>query len=171
MQRPLSSQIRVSFFLCLTSAMLTSAATAASRSDDSTALSGVTEAKAVFDIRQSDPNKLLKLLKLVGKTADSLVEQGVKPDFVLAFRGPASAYVSSDRRLIPLKEYEVADQIAAQVRELSARSGVRLEQCAVAAAAQKIDKSTIIPEVHVVGNTWISLMAYQNKGYAYIPID
>lgn len=106
----------------------------------------------LFDIRHSDPNKLLKLLELVEKISDSLIEQGVKPDFVLAFCGPASAYVSNDRRLIPLKEYDVAERIASKVKELSNRSGARMKLCAVAAAVRKIDEGRILPEVHVVGN-------------------
>jgi len=146
-------------------------AIAESQPNDQFALTGLSEGKAVFDIRHSNPNKLLGLLTLIGKTADSLVAQGVKPDFILAFRGPASAYLSDDRRLITLDEYKVAGEIAVKVKEMANRSGVRFEQCAVAAKKRKIDHGTILPEVHVVGNTFISLMAYQNRGYAFIPIN
>src|SRR6266542_4570366 len=64
--------------------------------DDKTALSGLKEGKAIFDIDLGDPKKLLTMLSVIGQTADSLAAQGVKPNFMLAFRGASSLYVSSD---------------------------------------------------------------------------
>ena len=43
-----------------------------------------------------------------------------------------------------------------------------LEQCAVAVREQGTRPEDVVPSVKVVGNAWISLMAYQAKGYAYI---
>ena len=100
-----------------------------------------------------------------------LQAQGLKPKFVLAFRGPASFYVSTDRNLIPLDKQDVADQIASKVKEMSGQDGVRFEQCSVATGALKINNDTILHEVNVVGNSWISLVGYQNRGYAYVQVD
>ena len=43
-----------------------------------------------------------------------------------------------------------------------------LEQCAVAVREQGTRPENVVPSVKVVGNAWISLMAYQARGYAYI---
>ena len=63
----------------------------------------------------------------------------------------------------------IAKQIAAKLAEMSKAPGVRsVEQCAVAIREQGTKAESVVPEVKVVGNAWISLMAYQAKGYAYI---
>jgi len=43
-----------------------------------------------------------------------------------------------------------------------------IEQCAVAVRLAGTKEADVIPGVKVVGNGWISLMAYQAKGYGYI---
>ena len=144
---------------------------AGSEPNDANSLQGLSSSKVVFDITQGNPKKLLGRLKLIEKTAEMMVAQGVKPDFVMAFRGPASFYASSDRELIPLETHNVADQIAAQIRKMDTNKGLNFEQCSVATGFLKIKNESVYPEIRVVGNSWISLAGYQNKGYAYIPVD
>ena len=43
-----------------------------------------------------------------------------------------------------------------------------LEQCSVAIRQQETRAQDVLPEIKVIGNSWISLMAYQSQGYAYI---
>ncbi len=144
---------------------------AESTPNDSNSLQGLSNVKVVFDITQGNPKKLLGRLKLIEKTAAMMIAQGVKPDFVLAFRGPASFYASSDRELISPETHDVADQIAAQISKMDTSKGLEFEQCSVATGHLKIKNESIYPEIRVVGNSWVSLAGYQNKGYAYIPID
>jgi intracellular sulfur oxidation DsrE/DsrF family protein len=64
---------------------------------------------------------------------------------------------------------EYAPKIVAKLQEFSKAPGIeRLEQCSVAMHLTHITAEHIVPEVHMVGNGWISLMAYQARGYAYI---
>jgi hypothetical protein len=144
---------------------------AESSPSDQAALAGAKSVKAIFDITVGEPKKLLGRLDLIGETADQLVKQGVTPKFVLAFRGPATFYVSTDRSHISPEDNEIADKIAAKIKELSAKSGVRLEQCSVATSKLKVDNATILPEITVVGNSWISIIGYQNQGYSFLPVD
>ena len=144
---------------------------AESSPNDAVSLQGLDNTRVVFDITQGNPKKLLGRLKLIEKTAEMMIEQGVKPDFVLAFRGPASFYASRDREIIPLETHDVADQIAAQISKMNTDKGLKFEQCSVATGFLKISNDSIYPEIRVVGNSWISLAGYQNKGYAYIPVD
>lgn len=144
---------------------------AESRPNDASSLNGLKNSKVVFDITQGNPQKLLGRLKLIEKTADMMIAEGVKPDFVLAFRGPASFYASRDREIIPLDSHDVADQIAAQISKMDTNKGLKFEQCSIATGFLKIKNESIYPQIQVVGNSWISLAGYQNQGYAYIPVD
>lgn len=138
--------------------------------DDRAALTGLSETHAVFDITTENPKKLKFYLELIAESATSVQAQGVKPVFVLAFRGPATRYISSSRDQFDPEQAETADQIAELLDRLAKLPNVTLEQCGVAARVLKVQRDTIHPTVNVVGNSWISLMGYQNRGYALIPV-
>ncbi len=143
---------------------------AGNQPDDSDSLRGLKATKAVFDVTTDNPKRLAFYLKLIEDTAESMKAVGVKPDFVVAFRGPATFYVSNDRERIKLEDTPVADKIKGQLDELSHQPNIKLEQCSVAARALHVDPASIYPSVKVVGNSWISLIGYQNKGYALVPV-
>lgn len=134
------------------------------------ALKGLSSARAVFDITTANPKKLNFYLNLIEDTAKSMHAAGVKTDFVLAFRGPATFYTSMDRKKIKMDNIAIADKISDKLKSMSGTSGMQLTQCAVAAHALKVDIKTINPAVKVIGNSWVSLIAYQNKGYAIVPV-
>jgi hypothetical protein len=142
----------------------------AAEPENTESLAGLKNVNAVFDITTANPKKLLFYLNLIGNTAETINANGISTKFVLAFRGPATFYVSNDRSKIKLEEYETAEKISAKLKELSGKPNVRLEQCAVAARALKVDTKTMNKSVHVIGNSWISLIGYQNKGYALVPL-
>jgi len=137
---------------------------------DAEALKGLSSAKAVFDITTAEPKKLNFYLNLIESTAKSMQAAGVKTEFVLAFRGPATFYTSMDRKKIKMDDMMMADKISAKLKSLSATPGMEVTQCAVAAHALKVDIKSINPAVKVIGNSWVSLIAYQNKGYAIVPV-
>jgi len=139
--------------------------------DDKVSLSGLKEVKVIFDITTGDAKKLLSRLGLIEETRDDLVKQGVKPHFILAFRGLASLLVQDDESRIKLEDLDVAAKIKQKLREMSKSDSYELNQCAVANRYLKIKNEDTMPEVHVIGNSWVSLAAYQTKGYAYIPVD
>ncbi len=137
--------------------------------DDADALKDVTAGKAVFDVTIGDAGKLALYLSIIEETHEGLVRQGVKPDLVVAFRGPAIILVSKNREKVPGRQQAKYDEVALLIKDLK-DLGVKLEACSVAARMKKVDTATIYPEIKVVGNTFISLTGYQGKGYAYIPI-
>ena len=137
---------------------------------DAEALKGLTSARAVFDITTAEPKKLNFYLNLIESTAKSMQAAGVKTDFILAFRGPATFYTSMDRKHVKMEDMMMADKISDKLKSMSATPGMELTQCAVAAHALKVDTKTINPAVKVIGNSWVSLIAYQNKGYAIVPV-
>lgn len=137
--------------------------------DDSDALAGVKETRTLFDVSVSDPEKLEFYLRVIKKTYDGLVSQGQKPDMVIAFRGPSVLLINSETWSYSEEDEKILKQAAVLLQELKVL-GVRIEACSVATELFKVDNTTILPEIKVVGNTFISLTGYQMQGYALIPI-
>jgi intracellular sulfur oxidation DsrE/DsrF family protein len=143
--------------------------THAASPQDSDALSGLSEVKVAFDMQTGNSAALLKQLEVIEETRDSLIKQGVKPSFVITFRGPATKLVQTDPGEIATEDRENARTIAGKIRALKAAEGIGgIEQCAVAVRLAGTKPENVLPEIKVVGNGWISLMAYQAKGYGYI---
>jgi intracellular sulfur oxidation DsrE/DsrF family protein len=141
----------------------------AAEPDDRAALQGLHEAKIAFDITEGDGKALLAKLAVIDETRQSLIQQGVTPHFVLAFRSGATFFVQTEVDKIKPEHREYAPKIVAKLQELKKAPGIEsLEQCSVAIRLTHITADHIVPEVKVVGNGWISLMAYQARGYAYI---
>ncbi len=141
----------------------------ANAADDKAALTGLNEVKVAFDITEGNPKLLLNRLNIIDETRQSLITQGVKPHFILAFRGPATKLMQTDPAMIKPEDRELAAKVAAKVEQMSSAAGVEgFEQCAVAVREQGTKVEKVLPQVHVVGNGFISLMAYQAKGYGYI---
>jgi intracellular sulfur oxidation DsrE/DsrF family protein len=137
--------------------------------DDKQALAGLTEVKVAFDITAGDGKGLLNRLNVIDETRQSLIKQGVKPNFVLAFRGPATKLVQTDIEKVKAEDRAEFAKIAEKIREMSGAQGIQgLEQCSVAIRQQGTAADKVLTPIKVVGNSWISLMAYQAKGYAYI---
>jgi intracellular sulfur oxidation DsrE/DsrF family protein len=137
--------------------------------DNRDALAGVTEMKIAFDITDGNPKVLLAKLGVIDTTRKQLIEDGVTPRMVLAFRGDASYFTQADVEKVKPEDREDARKIAAKLKELRAANGVEaLEQCNLPLAPRKLKSVDVMPEVKVVGNGWISLVAYQRRGYAYI---
>ena len=137
--------------------------------DDSEALRGVTVGKVVFDINATDPKTLAAYLQVIEQTHDDLLRQKVTPDIILAIRGFAVTFFSADRKRFDPAKQEHLEAIAEHVRRLRDK-GVRLESCAIAMRWNQVDQSTLLDGIKAVGNTFVSLTAYQAKGYAVIPI-
>ena len=154
---------------CLAIVTFILVSTAAMAADDKAALADLKEIKVGFDLKEGDGKLLLNRLEIIEETRQSLIQQGVKPHFIIAFRGPATKLVQTDPALIRLQDREIAAKIAAKIKQMSASSGIEgFEQCAVAAREQGTNVEMVLPEIRVVGNGFISLGAYQAKGYAYI---
>jgi hypothetical protein len=150
-------------------AFLAAPAVSAASFDDQEALHGAKEVKVAFDITAGDAKALLGRLNVIDETRQSLIQQGVTPHFILSFRGPATKLIQTDVSKIKPEDREMAQKIAAKLKEMRGAKGVEgLEQCSVAVREQGTRAEDVVPSVKVVGNAWISLMAYQNRGYAYI---
>jgi len=127
------------------------------------------DAKLAFDITNGNPHVVNLTLTVIDMTRKQLIEQGITPRIVVAFRGDAS-YFTQDT-LAAVKEEQRADalQVKAKIRDLGKASGVEgFEQCNIPLASRKLNPKDLMPGVKLVPNGWISLANYQQKGYAYI---
>lgn len=158
-------KLSIFLFLLLLPALLYAAAP-----DNSRALSGLKSAGVIFDVNTGHPSRLLLRLNLVEETVVGLTNEGVVPDVVVAFRGGATFFMTRGNKYIPVDDQQIKQEIQTQVRRLK-KLGYRVEQCAVAVRLLKVDPKDIIDDVPLVGNGYISMIGYQNRGYAFIPMD
>lgn len=137
--------------------------------NDAAALQGLKEVKLAFDVTAGDAKRLVGVLDVIEETRASLARQGVTPHIVVTFRGPATKLVQTDQTLMNPEDRAQAAAIAARIKALSTASGIdSVEQCNVAVRGAGTNPANVDPGIKVVGNGWISLAAYQAKGYAYI---
>jgi len=136
---------------------------------DSTLLAGLREGKMVFDITEGDGKALLARTDSTEETRQDLIKQGVTPRFVLSFRGPATLLVQTDLQKVSPENRPFAGQITALLAQLSKSPGVEsLEQCGVAIRHQGTKAENVTPSLKVVANSFVTIMAWEAKGYAYI---
>ena len=138
--------------------------------DNRDALQGLAVTRAVFDINQGDPKILALRLRLIDETYRQLVDANADPHFVLTFRGQASFFLTRGGRHIAPEDLPLKQEIEELLKRLKAY-GMPLEQCAIAARLLEIDTNDFLPEIKVVANGYASLIGYQNRGYAFIPME
>jgi intracellular sulfur oxidation DsrE/DsrF family protein len=140
-----------------------------SHAADDNPIAGLKEAKVAFDITAGEPGRLLNILNTIDETRESFARHGATPHFVLAFRGPATLLTQTDLSRLKPEDRDTASKIAAKLKQLRGSAGIeRLDQCNIAMRTQKVDRAQVNPDLTVVENGWITLVAYQSRGYAYI---
>jgi hypothetical protein len=158
-------KILILLFLMLLPSLLSAAVP-----DNKRSLAGLKSVGVIFDVNTGDPKKLLLRLQLIEETINSIAGDAVTPDVVVAFRGGATLFMTAGGKYLPAEDLPFREQIQKQARHLIAL-GYRLEQCAVAVRLLKVDPQDIISDVPLVGNGYISMIGYQNRGYAFVPMD
>lgn len=138
--------------------------------DNKVAIADLTSVKIVCDVNVGEAKLLLRRLELIDETYSQILDAGVTPVVVVAFRGGASRYVTQGNEYVDAKDAGTKKEIQGLIDQFS-RHGFRLEQCAIAARAQKVDPADVMTEITVVQNGYISIVAYQSRGYAFLPMD
>ncbi len=157
-------------FIVLFLIILPTTVLAEDRIDDRDALEGVEETKALFDFRINKSVKLTFFLEVIDKTFDGLVQQGQNPEFVVAFRGATVRLITSENWSFSEEDQKELEKSATLIKDLHSR-GVKFEACSIAAGLFKVDRNSYLPEIKPVGNTFVSLIGYQAKGYGIVPVN
>jgi intracellular sulfur oxidation DsrE/DsrF family protein len=137
--------------------------------NDTAALTGLSKGKAVYDVRTSKPKALLFILKVIEQTENGMKEQGVEPDFILSFRGGTLPLLTANPKVKDAAEKAILTEVRERLSAMHVR-GITLEACNVAAGLFEIKREALADDLTLVGNSLISLVAYQNKGYALVPM-
>jgi intracellular sulfur oxidation DsrE/DsrF family protein len=159
--------IRAASFAAAVLSLLATAAFAGSR--EPSPVAGLKEGKIVFDITEGDGKALLVRIESIEETRQDLIKQGITPRFVLSFRGPATLLVQTDLQQVKPENRPYAGQISALIAQLSKAPGVEsLEQCGVAVRHAGTKPENVLPPIKVVANSFVTIMDWEAKGYAYI---
>lgn len=138
--------------------------------ENSTSLKGIDKVLVYFDVNVKDDNLLAFRMEMIDRTIRDMVETGVEVGAVIGFRGGASRFITRDEHYVLSEEVENKQKIQDWVISFSER-GIVVEQCAIAAQINDIDTEDFLADVKVVGNGYISMAAYQSRGYALVPMD
>lgn len=134
------------------------------------AIKGLTSVKVICDVNLGDPQLLLSRMEQIDDTYTELIDAGIQPSFIVVFRGPATRYVTKGTGYVDAKQSAVKKKIQEWITQFH-ENGFKLEQCAIAAQTLKVSYTDILPQITIVQNGYVSMAAYQNKGYALLPMD
>ncbi|MEC9491152.1 DsrE family protein [Flexistipes sp.] len=160
-------RIIVSFIIFLLAAF---SAQAQESENTPVSLKGVDTAEIVFDVNVGNPKLLSLRLKLIEKTLSD-ISSHTKYRAVVAFRGAASDFMTKNDNHIEKDEKQIKKDIYLRLKTLKNDYNVTLEQCAVAIGLRGISPEEIYDIINVVENGYVSIIGYQNQGYAFVPMD
>ena len=137
---------------------------------DDEALKGVESIKAIFDLRDGNPQSVLVHVKLLHDTyKDSAVKgKSGKPEFAVVFMGESAKLLSKNREGPSPEDRKLLDEMDAVITAMR-KDGIRLEICMFAAEFFGVVPKTLLPELNRVRNGWLSSMGYQSRGYSLVP--
>ena len=135
------------------------------------ALKGVKGVKVVFNVSEGSAkmaNVFFWAVKNVyeDETVKALPE---KPQVAVVFHGPVVKLLTNDHAGIAAEELGELAKFQETLKQMK-QNGVKLEVCLYAAKVMGVDPATILPEIDQVGNGFISVVGYQQQGYAMVPV-
>jgi intracellular sulfur oxidation DsrE/DsrF family protein len=133
-------------------------------------LQGLKSVKIVCDMNVGEPKLLLTRMELLDTTYKQLAAAGMKPVVVVAFRGKASLFVTKGEGYVPDAQKAAKSEVKSWIERFK-KNGFTIEQCAIAAEMLDIDLKDFLPEMQLVENGYVSLIGYQQQGYAFLPMD
>ena len=141
-------------------------------SEEYSALKGLKSVKAVFDFELGNPQSALIHLQVIHQTFKDkniwMVKK--KPDIAVVFIGPSVKLVSKNRGDFSADDQKILNEFASTISAM-AKDGIKFEICLIAVKVFGVEPSSILPEIKQVGNGWISLIGYETRGYALVPVS
>ena len=138
--------------------------------DNARALQGLEQVKTVYDVRKKHPDALAGYLEAIITNHENLLKEGVEPELAMVFIAKSVQYITTEPETdIEMAHQGALDRIARAVERLDAL-GVHMEACAAATRYYGVDNDTLLPAIEPVRSGFISVMGYQNRGYALVPV-
>ncbi|WP_018872847.1 DsrE family protein [Thioalkalivibrio sp. ALJ16] len=143
----------------------------AEKPGDQRAIAGMDTGRILWDITIGEPERLIARLSVIQETYEDMQRQGLEPDMVFAFRGGAAALIARDTDHLEIEDVSAARHIHERLQALMELDGIHMEACQIATRRFDLGQEDLIPGVQLVGNTFLSIMGYENQGYTTIRID
>lgn len=146
--------------------------TIAGKSSDQRALARIESGKILWDITLANPQALISRLIVLEETYEDMVRQGVKPNMIFTFRGGAAGLIAADLNHLDIERAADVGLVQDKLASFMKRPGVHMEACQIATRRFNLTQQDhLMPGVLLVGNTFLSIMGYENQGYTTIRID
>jgi intracellular sulfur oxidation DsrE/DsrF family protein len=128
-------------------------------------------ARAVWDFTTGDARRFCDRLALIIDTAEEFRRQGVQPEFVLLLHSAATQFGARTLRGTKFAKPDAPDltQAHSLLRRFSELGG-RVVSCGIAMERSAIAADNLIDCATIERNVFVSSVALQNQGYAYMPI-
>jgi len=143
----------------------------AEKPTDSRAIAGMQTGKILWDITLADPQKLISRLNVIEETYQDMVRQGLQPKMVFAFRGGAAGLITKNIDSLNLELATDVLMLHERLKQIQKLKGVHMEACTIATRRYNLEQKDLLSGITMVGNTFLSIMGYQNQGFATIKID
>ena len=139
--------------------------------DYDNALKGVKKFDAVFDFTHGDPEVANILLTAIDQVDDSQEVESLPnaPKLAIVFHDAAVHLLSTDRGKYDDAEWAEVQKFQNALKEMKER-GVTMEVCQFALDVFGVDRGTVIPVIDQVPNGFVSVIGYQEQGYALVRI-
>lgn len=143
----------------------------ADKPGDERALAGMETGRILWDITIAEPERLSARLDVIRETYEDMQRQGLEPRMVFAFRGGAAALIARSTDHIEIEDVAAVRDVHERLESLQGSDGIHMEACHIATRRFDLEQDDLLPGIHLVGNTFLSIMGYENQGYTTIRID
>lgn len=128
-------------------------------------------ARGVWDFTTGDARRFCDRLSLIIDTAEEFRRRGVAVDFVLLLHAAATQFGARTLRGTKFDKPDAADLAPAHdLLRRFAGVGGRIVVCGIAMERSAVAEDNVIEGATIERNVFVSSVALQNLGYAYMPI-
>ncbi len=125
------------------------------------------EYKAVFDCSSNDASFIKSRMWLIGKTIDTIEQNGDTAKFAITLHGGCVHMASKEYDMIVAdKDLEDTKKAQEYLSNLIKNKGVKTTVCAMSLASNSIEKESVLNFIDISPNSFIDTIGYQNNGYA-----
>ena len=130
------------------------------------------DARCVWDFTTGDARRFCDRLSLIIDTAEEFRRKGVAVDFVLLLHAAATQFGARTLRGTKFDKPDAADLAPAHdlLRRFAGMGG-RIVVCGIAMERSAVAEGNVIDGATIERNVFVSSVALQNQGYAYMPIS
>lgn len=139
------------------------------KQDSLRSLDDLSGLKAYFDIKADSAAKIEKRLEWINEIYEQMNQKRGKATFIIGFRSKASFFVVKGDEDIDEEDLPTKRKIEKWLKHFAELS-IPLEQCGLSAELYDIEPEDFLSEITVVKNGYVSIIKYQNEGYAYVPM-